>query len=379
MKNVVDILQDLIAIPSVNPMGRDELDSSRCGEARINTYLSDFIEKAGLIPLVQKTAIEHRDNVGAMIYRGEKYKTIILQCHTDTVGIGDNEKLLLPAEKNGKIYGRGACDCKGGLAAMFAALAEAATRPEQVKNNVIVMGVSDEEYSFRGSLALGEQEPTKNADFGIIGEPTECRIVNGFKGVARWDLSVTGKAFHSSEPEKGINAIFRMAKIVNLIEKYQSGLNHGETISVGRIKGGAAVNIVPDSCTIEIDRRLTKAASPQDAFNALKKYLSEQLDFAFSFSDLKDAQHAVLVDGRYPGVKMLSAICAEMNLDAIPRQVAFGSDAFRMNAAGIPTVLWGPGSIANAHTDSEFVKIDELKKAKDFYLNIMKNDLRNHN
>lgn len=383
MKNVVDILKDLIAIPSVNPMGQTDIAPSICGEAQVNEYLCDFIEKTGLKPFVQKTALEGRDNVGGMIYKGEKYKTIIMQCHTDTVGIGSNKNLLMPVEKDGKIYGRGSCDCKGGLAAMLAAFAEAAKHPEKVKNNIIVMGVSDEEYSFKGSLEIGRQSPTRVANFGIVGEPTECRIVNGFKGVARWDISVQGKAFHSSEPEKGINAIYRMAKIIKLIEQYQSELAKindpplgNEIISVGVIKGGTSVNIVPDVCIIEIDRRLTRKNSPENALNALSKYLSENLDFEFATSKLKDSQSAALIDSSRAGVKMMSAVCSEMGIDPVPRQVSFGSDAFRMNAAGIPTALWGPGSITTAHTDNEFVSVDDLKEAKEFYLNVMKTDLK---
>jgi acetylornithine deacetylase len=360
-------------------MGMDDCDPAICGEARVNEYLYDLIKELGLEPIVQKTALDGRDNIGAMIYKGDNYKTIILQSHTDTVGIGDNRALLNPVEKDGRIYGRGACDCKGGLAAMFVALAEAAKHPEQVKNNIIAMGVSDEEYSFKGSLELGKKFPTKCADFGIIGEPTECRIINGFKGVARWDVFTTGKAFHSSEPEKGINAVYRMARIVNMIEKYQSGLSKGETISVGTIRGGSAVNIVPDSCEIEIDRRLTEKTLPHEASNDLEKYLKQNLDFDFSFSDLKDAQNAVSVDKCHPGVKMMSGVCSGMELDPMPGEVAFGSDAYRMNAAGIPTILWGPGSIANAHIDGEFVGLGELKNAKNFYLNVIKSDMRDYN
>jgi acetylornithine deacetylase len=244
------------------------------------------------------------------------------------------------------------------------------------------MGVSDEEYSFKGSLALCAKSPAKNADFGIIGEPTECRIVNGFKGVARWDISTAGKAFHSSEPEKGVSAIYRMAKLVSLIEKYQTELAKindpplgAETISVGVIRGGQSVNIVPDFCVIETDRRLTRKSSPENAVADLKKYLTENLDFEFKFSALKDAWNAVLIDSYHPGVKIMSAICAKMSLDTAPRQVAFGSDAFRMNAAGVPTVLWGPGSIAAAHTAEEHVEISQLRQAAEFYLNIMTHQL----
>jgi len=371
MKNAMDILKDLIAIPSVNPMGDSAADPTICGESEVNEYICGFIKKIRLDPIVQKTVLPGRDNVGGMIYKGEKYRTIVFQCHTDTVGIGGNKNLLNPIEKDGCIYGRGACDCKGGLAAMLVALAEAAKNPDSVKNNIIVMGVSDEEYSFKGSLALCEQLPTKGADFGIVGEPTECLIVNGFKGVARWDISTGGKAFHSSEPEKGISAVYRMAKIVSLIEKYQAELIRDETISVGTIRGGSAVNIVPDSCTIEIDRRLTKNTSPEKALYNMKKYLSANLDFDFTMSELKDAQNAVLVSQDHSGVKMMSGIASEMGVESKPCQVAFGSDAFRMNAAGIPTVLWGPGSIRTAHTDGEYVTKKDLDMSVAFYHRLM--------
>ncbi|MDD5727580.1 MAG: M20/M25/M40 family metallo-hydrolase [Victivallales bacterium] len=379
MKNVVGILKDLIAIPSINPMGGNDFAPELCGEAKVNDYLCDFISKIGLEPFVQKTALPGRDNVGAMLYKGANYKTIILQCHTDTVDIADNRQLLRPIRKNGRIYGRGACDCKGGLAAMLAALAKAVEHPAKISNNIIVMGVSDEEYSFKGSLALCEQEPTKNTAFGIIGEPTGCRIVNGFKGVARWDISVTGKAFHSSEPEKGINAIYRMAKLIALLEKYQVELARTvdpelgeETVSVGTIRGGPSVNIVPDKCVIEIDRRLTRRTAPEQAFTDMKNYfLANGINFDFSFSNLKDAQSAILTAAEHSGISMLSAICGKMKLNPEPCQVAFGSDAYRMNAAGISTVLWGPGSIAVAHTNDEYVEFRQLEQAVQFYYNII--------
>jgi acetylornithine deacetylase/succinyl-diaminopimelate desuccinylase-like protein len=97
-------------------MGSASYDSSICGEKSVNEYIRGFVKNAGLDPIVQKTFFPDRDNIGAMIYKGEKYKTIIFQCHTDTVGIGDNKNLLVPVEREGRIYGRGACDCKGGLA-----------------------------------------------------------------------------------------------------------------------------------------------------------------------------------------------------------------------------------------------------------------------
>jgi acetylornithine deacetylase len=386
MKDVVTILKQLIALPSINPMGVDGTVPiiDLFGESRVNEYIHNFIKKLGMDIIIQETGLENRKNVGGMIYKGKEYKTIILQAHTDTVDIGNNKVLLRPVEKNGKIFGRGACDDKGGFAAMLSALAKASKNISEIKNNIIVIGVADEEWTWKGGLALGKQTPTKGADFGIIAEPTSCKLINGFKGVSRWDIITTGKSVHSSNPEKGVNAIYNMAKIINLIDKYQQellsvndSLLGNETISVGKIKGGTAVSVVPESCVIEIDHRLTRKTTPLQAQKRLVKYLKTQgVNFKFKNSKLKDAEHAVLVDENNPGIKMLSYVSKQLGMDSNVYQVAYGSDAFRMNKAGIPTVLWGPGSIDVAHGNNEYVEIRQLHQAMDFYYNLMKEDLR---
>lgn len=383
MKDVVEILCDLIAIPSVNPMGGGDTPSNIAGEARVDEYIFDFIKRLGIEPFVQETALPGRANVGGIIHCGGARKTLLFQSHTDTVGLGGDMKLLKPVRRNGRIYGRGACDCKGGLAAMLAAFAEAAKKPKALSCDIIVMGVSDEELGGAGSMALVSKEPTMDADFGIIGEPTESRILNAGKGVARWDISTDGVAFHSSEPEKGVNAIYRMAKIVSAIERYQGELANVvdeplgcETASVGVIAGGICVNTVPDACSIQVDRRLTRLTTPEEAYDDMARFLKEQGCEPFKMSPLKDAHAAVSVEESHPGVQMMIAAAAKSGLDSKPGTAAFGSDAFRMNPK-IPTVLWGSGSIRNAHGMEEHVSINELENAAKFYLQLMRSVWRN--
>ncbi|MCX6991733.1 MAG: M20/M25/M40 family metallo-hydrolase [Kiritimatiellaeota bacterium] len=382
--DVIALCKDLIAIPSINPMGRDDLDPTLTGEARVNDYIRHFVKAAGVDIVVQRTDVPGRENVGGMIVKGSRFPTLVLQCHTDTLGVGDHPSLLKPAVCKGRLYGRGATDDKGGLAAMLVALAEAALHPARVRNNVIVLGVSDEEYKGKGSLALVAQPPTKGADFGLVGEPTECRIVNGFKGVARWDLVTTGRSVHSSMPQKGVSAIYRMARLVSLIEDYQRELAKiedpplgCETISVGRIVGGTAVNVVPDSCTIEIDQRITRKTRAADAPKRLAAYLRKRgMRFPVIPSAMKDVEDAVLIAASHPGISLLGRMCLAQGLNPRPCQVAYGSDAFRMNRGGIPTVLWGPGSIKVAHSNDEYVEIRQLEQAVIFYLELMQTDLQ---
>ncbi|MGA3166108.1 MAG: M20/M25/M40 family metallo-hydrolase [Terriglobia bacterium] len=382
--DVVALCRDLITIPSINPMGRDDVDPSLTGETRVNDYIRRFVKAVGVDLVVQQTDVPGRENVGGMIAKGSRFRTLVLQCHTDTVDVGGKASLLKPTVHGGRLYGRGATDDKGGLAAMLTALAEAAKHPLRVRNNVIVLGVSDEEYTWKGSLALVKQSPTKDADFGLIGEPTECRIVNGFKGVARWDLTTTGRTVHSSMPRKGVSAIYRMARVVSLIEDYQRELAGicdpplgCETISVGRIMGGTAVNVVPDRCTIEIDQRITRKTRAADASKRLAAYLRKRgIRFPVIASAMKDAEDAALIAATHPGIGLLGRVCRTQGLNPRPCQVAYGSDAFRMNGGGIPTILWGPGSIAVAHSDDEYVEIRQLGQAAKFYLGLMQTDQR---
>jgi acetylornithine deacetylase/succinyl-diaminopimelate desuccinylase family protein len=379
MKDVKGILKDLIALPSINPMGQDDLPSSLSGEVKVAEYVKEFISRLGLEAIIQETGLPGRYNAGAMLFKSRRHKTILLQAHMDTVGIGDDESFLKPEERDGKIYGRGACDDKGSLAAMLAALGEAARYPSRINNNIIVMGVADEEYTYKGSLALVAQSPTKEAYFSIVGEPTGSGIVNGYKGVARWKIETRGKSCHSSDPQRGVNAVYAMGRILCCLEEYRTELSAvrddklgEETISVGTIHGGTAVNIVPDRCVIEVDRRLTRRFSPLQAVKDVSRYLKNKgIECEYSMSPLSDAQTANYISEDHPGIEMLQDICLEMGLSPVPYCVGYGSDAYRMNQTGITAVVWGPGSIETAHTDDENISLYELEQAVSLYLGVM--------
>ena len=384
--DVVPILEDLIRIPSVNPARTVERDPQLLGEGRVNEYLIDFIRAAGLDPIVQESDPPGRGNVGAMLFTGRDRKTIVLQSHTDTVGVDNNHELLNPRVEGGCVYGRGACDDKGGLAAMLAALVAAAGDTEAVANNVVVMGVSDEEAGGSGCAILLAQEPTMTADFGVVGEPTGCRIVNACKGTARWDIEVHGQSSHSSEPHRGVNAIYRMGRVLNAIESYVGELEGiddpllgHETISVGRIGGGISVNVVPDHCRIEVDRRLTRLFDPKKAQTHLDAYLKQrELGFPHAFSELRTAQPGFVLRPESAIIGAAQSASVAVDLSTELRQVPYGSDAMRMNRQGMPTILWGPGDIDEAHSSEECVEISQLESARDFYLMLMRHDLREY-
>ncbi len=378
---VVGLLKELIAIPSINPMGKEPKNNKEYYEGRISRYIEDYI-KNNNIELVKQEVSPDRYNVGGIVKKGENYPTIIFQSHLDTVDF-DRERgdMLKPAEKDGFVYGRGAADAKGGLAAMLVALKYAKNNTDKINKNILVIGVVDEEYQYKGVLKLLEDPVTKNIDMGVVAEPTSCHIVYGLKGAVRWEIEVKGKSGHSSEPEKGINAIYRMSKIVTCLERY-----HNEelakitdedlgraTLSVGTITGGIAVNIVPERCRIQVDRRLLPGEDPDEVREKVTEYLKKQpeIDFEFIPHPLFTNDPAEKIEKSSPIVDIAKAACQKLNIEPIIETVSFSGDQSRMIRGGIPSIMLGPGNINVAHTDHECVRIDEVKEALAIYKKMM--------
>lgn len=376
--DVVQLTQELVRLPSVNPQADYDADPALLGEARVASYVYDLLAAAGLRPFVQSTSLAGRDNVGAVLQVNERFPTLLLQAHMDTVGIAGRTELLEPVVRDGALWGRGSCDDKGGLAAMLAAFMIAAADRRALRHNVILMAVVDEEIGGAGAEALLAQEPTRDADYAVVAEPTGCRIVQGGKGVARWTIEMRGQSAHSSEPQEGINAIYRMAHLLGAIERYgqelasyEDGLLGRETISVGTIAGGTSVNIVPDTCRISVDRRLTRLFDGCKAQDELHAFLQHEIDFSFCFSPLSCTLNAALVPTDHPLIELARSTCRQMGLGDEPTIVSYGSDALRMCAAGLPAILFGPGDIAFAHRPEERVPLGQLATARDFYLHLM--------
>jgi acetylornithine deacetylase len=275
--------------------------------------------------------------------------------------------------RDGKLYGRGACDVKGSMAAMLFALERLNRERPSSASNVILACTVDEEFTF-----LGVQQLVKSgiqADFAVVAEPTRLNIVDAHKGVVRWKVTSKGKACHSSRPELGENAIYRMGKLLLSVEQYAEALRGSRndprlgppTLSVGRIDGGTSVNTVPDRCTIEIDRRLLPGESAEDAFGHFRDYLATQkmLDFPFeceppwlSCPALNPTNSAEAIQRLGDAIK---SVRGHFEVIAVP----FGTDASSIAEKGIPSVVFGPGDIAQAHTCDEWIDLAEVEMASE--------------
>jgi acetylornithine deacetylase len=318
-----------------------------------------------------------RDNIVAVHEPADARLTLVFEAHQDTVPV-DN-MTIDPFEahiEQGRLYGRGACDIKGGMAAMLAAFARL-VREKPRSARVVMACTVDEELTFLGvqRLAGGTLRGSRGPTWAVVAEPTRLHIVDTHKGTVRWHLRTPGRSCHSSRPEQGVNAIYRMGRLLPLIEGYAERLRASRsdprlgppTLSVGRIEGGASVNTVPDRCQIEIDRRLLPGEDPAIAPAQLTEYLQQHLEPPLPFECSAPWLSAAALDpaGSEELVAHLGTaidrVVGAHQVEAVP----YGTDASTLARAGIPSVVFGPGDIAQAHTCDEWVLLEEVEQASD--------------
>jgi len=363
MSQAAKLLRELIALPSVNPAFLPPGDP-RAGEQRVADFLAAITARAGLDVEVQEV-FPHRANLLARLAPWAKTRQrILLAPHLDTVG-GESPEIFRPREKHGRLHGRGACDTKGSVAAMLTALTElarSARRPGQTE--IVFAGLADEENGQGGSRALVAKG--FKADLAIVGEPTRLQIVTAHKGDLWLQLERRGKAAHGARPELGRNAVHAMARIVDLFETdYATALRKRAhpllghpTINVGSIAGGSQPNIVPDRCRISIDRRTipgeTEARVRREIQSLLRKHkLSAKL------LNVRNAPCPPLeTNSKLPLVKQFLANVGQ----AKPIGADYFCDAAVLASGGIPSVVFGPGDIAQAHTADEWISLRQLQQ-----------------
>ena len=391
--DVIKTLCELVSRPSVNPMGRPAA-GDEFFEHRVTDYLEGLFRQFGWRWQRQTTAPK-RDNIVARIDGAvppeQGGPLLLLEVHQDTVPVdGMTIPPWTPQVRDGRVYGRGACDIKGGMACILAAAARLADERPAGRPTVIIGCTVNEEYGVVGASLLPRLWQTDRTliprapDAIIVAEPTELNVVVAHKGTVRWRLVTHGRAAHSSQPERGDNAIYRMAPVVTALEQYartvvpklgEHPLVGHPTLSVGMISGGLSVNTVPDRCVIEIDRRLLPGESPSGAQEHAKTHLATALGGAagtvgpthpaggweheapyIAFGGLPDTNN------RRVAAQLSETIRATGGPGGLVG-VPYGTDACAFAAAGIPTVVFGPGSIEQAHTADEWVAVDQLHAA----------------
>jgi acetylornithine deacetylase/succinyl-diaminopimelate desuccinylase family protein len=354
--NVTALLQELIRIPSVNPDG--DPGTPHVGEKNVADYLADFLTHAGA-EVEMHEVLPGRPNVVARfpVDRPGKPK-LLLAPHTDTVSVGG--MTIEPfggVLRDGKIFGRGASDTKGSLAAMMWALKESDVTA--LSHEIWFAGLMGEEAGLHGSRDLAARE---KFDFVIVGEPTSLQVVNQTKGSTWLTLRTTGKAVHASMPDRGDNALYKMADVLRCIrdeiapslQSQSHPVLGSPTISAGTIRGGTKSNIVPDFCEASVDMRTIPGQSVEPVLARLREIcpgLEVSIWSASPMSTPRD--HAV--------IRVLEECAAECV------GAPWFCDAAIFAEVGTPSVAVGPGSIAQAHTKDEFLSVADLEAGVDFF------------
>lgn len=383
--DLTQTLSDLVALPSVNPMGLP-VDGPEFFEYRVTGYLEALFRRLGL-PYERQTVEPKRDNIVARLDGArsplEGGPLVLWEAHQDTVPVvGMSIEPWTPAIREGRLYGRGSCDIKGGLTAMLGALARLAEERPAGMPTIVMACTVNEEHGYSGATALtklwdqGGSILPRRPDMAIVAEPTELQTVVAHKGVVRWRCRARGRAGHSSQPHLGVNAIFKMARVLSALERYQlevtptlrsHALCGRPTLSVGTIAGGLSVNTVPDACTIEIDRRLIPGETPEEGYRQVVDYVTAAIgadpaiehDAPFLIGlGLADQWNGAVADRMTTAARETAIVCDKVG-------VPYGTNAAAIAAAGVPSIVFGPGSIDQAHTADEWLALDQLARASE--------------
>ena len=368
-----DLLSELIQTPSVNPDGDPGTCSENTGEKKMAMKVGEIFESIGAEVYYDEVEPD-RPNVIAKFPASDNKPQILLAPHLDTVGVGG--MTIEPfggIQKDGKIYGRGASDTKGTMAAMIWALNRIGKKKiKDLGIGVTFVGFMGEETGQPGSNHFAKKYH-REYDFAVVGEPTNNNIVSRHKGTLWITLECKGKPAHGSTPEKGENAISKMATLVNWLDKdfrtllkskeYQNELLGFPTLNIGRISGGTRTNIVADQCAIEIDFRLTPELSTTQAYKKLEELLDKN-----GFTDVVMITKLTCEPLHTPDSN--EYIQKLISLDSRPEIVGapwFCDAAVLSSMGGIPSVAAGPGSIDQAHTHDEWICEKDLESGADFY------------
>ena len=368
----LSLLSDLVSVNSMNP----SLVPGAPGEAAVAEVAAQALRSGGLDVVFQQAAPGRPTVVGVLEGR-EPGPAIMLCGHLDTVGVEGMTNPFTPRVVDGRLYGRGAQDMKGGVAAMIAAAVELAQ--DWKRGRLIVACVADEEYESVGAEAL-VQEWT--ADAAIVTEPTDLTMAVGHKGFAWIEVTTTGRAAHGSRPKEGRDAIVDMARVLMELDAKDRELQarppseHQGTASVHAsiISGGRELSVYPDRCVLQIERRTVTGEEDSVIIREMNAILES----------LHSADHNFRAEARLmtsrppyrlnPGEPLPVALAASLEsrgLSSTPAGMSFWTDAAILAGAGIPSILFGPGG-AGLHSVEEYVNLADVDVCRDVLIDTIR-------
>lgn len=371
-RTVTELCQALVRIPSVNPDGDPGV--SKTGEAECAAYVADFLKHSGAEVVLEEVLPGRPNVIGRFPSRpskkGSPKPRIVFGPHLDTVGVGGMTIDPFGGEvREGRLWGRGACDTKGPMAAMLWALYEMKEDLADLPVEVHFAGFMSEESDQHGSRHFASHHGADYA-FALIAEPTDMKTVYKHKGCLWADIETFGVAVHGSRPELGENAIVKMARMIKALDAdFRTQLHKAgddeclgrTTISLGMIRGGTRPNITADHCQLTVDIRYNPAVRDQGGPLELLRAFVAKLDPQAKVTPRGAMSPCLDTSAADPYVQKLVSAGAELT------GAPWFCDAAFLAESGVPAIALGPGSILQAHTKDEWIEIRELERGATFW------------
>lgn len=369
MSSVAELAAQLVGIESINP----QLGVGGSGEMEIARFVAEWCERAGLETSLTEPA-PGRPNVVAVARGSGGGRSLMLNAHMDTVGVVRMPDPFTPRLEGGRLYGRGAYDMKGSLAACMFATAEA--RQQGLRGDVILTAVSDEEFASVGTEAVAA---SVHADAAIVTEPTEMQVAVAHRGFVCFEIETIGRAAHGSRPQLGIDAIAKMGRVLVSIEELDGRLRSNPThpyvgsgsVHASLIEGGQEYSSYPARCVLQAERRTIPGETVELAEAEIRAILAEAVacDSDFSGEVRVVASREPFEADAASDVVTTVRSCAAVALGSEPEVVgaSFWAESALLAGAGIPTVLFGPRG-EGAHAEVEWVDVASLDQCAEIYL-----------
>jgi len=374
MDPAIRLLRDLVAIDSVNP----SLVPGAAGEGAIADAIAVQLRRIGLDVEIQDAA-PGRPNVIGVLEGRARGRSLMLCGHVDTVGVEGMTAPFDPVERDGRVYGRGSQDMKGGVAAMIDAARTIASEGLQA-GRLIVAAVVDEEYASLGADALVTRW---RADGAVVTEPTDLRIAIGHKGFAWFQIEARGRAAHGSRPREGRDAILRMGRVLGALEQLDRRLQAAPpnpligtaSLHASIIAGGRELSSYPDYCSLKLERRTVTGETDGQVARELEEIVArlkqDDAEFDASVTPLFARPPYELPPAHALPQALRAALCpvtgrddSRPGTDQAFIGMSFWTDAAVLGEAGIPSVLFGPGG-AGLHSIEEYVEVRDVLRCRD--------------